>query len=170
VTRPPHGTGAQVLRSAALDVAKERGIGGLSLREVAERGGVTHGLVRHHFGSRRRLINAALEEAATRTHFLSDDSGSLTEHIDARRGELRLQYEAIVSGEYSETIAKIYDGYRTENLTWAEGRSLPADEVTISLIGAVIDGLSIGHLAAPHAVDADAVLARLVDILSSRHN
>ena len=50
-----------LLTAAAVHLLDEQGIlGGVNLRNVAERAGVHRGLVYHHFGSRRELLLAAL--------------------------------------------------------------------------------------------------------------
>lgn len=50
-----------LLEHAALELLGERGVlGGLNLREVAERAGVNRALVYHHFGSREALLRSAL--------------------------------------------------------------------------------------------------------------
>ncbi|MFC6063883.1 TetR/AcrR family transcriptional regulator [Streptomyces ochraceiscleroticus] len=52
---------AQTLERAALDLLERDGVlGGLNLREVADRAGVNRGLVYHYFGSRRDLLRSAL--------------------------------------------------------------------------------------------------------------
>lgn len=51
----------QALEQAALELLEQEGVlAGLNLREVAERASVNRGLVYHYFGSRQRLLRAAL--------------------------------------------------------------------------------------------------------------
>src|SRR3954447_1873182 len=62
--RPPRGDGRIALMEAAIRVGARQGLRGLTLRSVAAEAGVSHGLVRHHFGSRQQLVDEALEHAA----------------------------------------------------------------------------------------------------------
>jgi AcrR family transcriptional regulator len=51
----------QALLDAALDLLHRDGVlVGLNMQEVADRAGVSRGLIHHHFGSRRALMRAAL--------------------------------------------------------------------------------------------------------------
>ena len=49
--------------TAALEVFADVGFGGASLREIAARAGTTHGLVRHHFGSKEGVWRAVVDAA-----------------------------------------------------------------------------------------------------------
>lgn len=51
-------TGRARIRNAALELFAARGIGGTSMRQVADRAGVTVGLVTHHFGTKESLRKA----------------------------------------------------------------------------------------------------------------
>jgi len=51
--------GAQALLEAAIDVLNTQGESALRLTDVAERAGVSFGLIAHHFGNRDGLIAAA---------------------------------------------------------------------------------------------------------------
>ena len=61
--RPGYGHGREALLRAVISVVSSRGLRHLTYRSVATEAGVTHGLVRHHFGSRDALIEAALDYA-----------------------------------------------------------------------------------------------------------
>jgi AcrR family transcriptional regulator len=60
--RNPEASKAAIL-DAARHVFTERGYAGGSIREIAKRAGVTHGLVIRHFGSKEKLLIAALPGA-----------------------------------------------------------------------------------------------------------
>nr|WP_296063458.1 TetR/AcrR family transcriptional regulator [uncultured Actinoplanes sp.] len=49
------------IRDAAIELMAERGIGGATIRDIAQAAGVSSGLVRHHFGSKEGL-RAACDE------------------------------------------------------------------------------------------------------------
>lgn len=59
-------TGERRLLDAALSVFAERGFARATLRQIAERAGVTHGLVVHHFGTKSRLQEVVDEEVLAR--------------------------------------------------------------------------------------------------------
>lgn len=48
---------------AALSEFAERGFEGSSLRDMASRAGTTHGLIRHHFGSKENVFRAVVDYA-----------------------------------------------------------------------------------------------------------
>lgn len=52
------------LVSAAADLFEEMGPNAVSVRAIAERAGVNHGLVHHYFGSKSGLVQAVLERRA----------------------------------------------------------------------------------------------------------
>ncbi|MEV6349971.1 helix-turn-helix domain-containing protein [Actinoplanes sp. NPDC051851] len=54
------------IRDAAIKLFAERGIGGASIREIAQEAGVSSGLLRHHFGSKEGLRDACDEWALGR--------------------------------------------------------------------------------------------------------
>jgi AcrR family transcriptional regulator len=61
-----HGDLAPALIDAAVVVLAERGIAGLSLREVARRAGVSHGAPAHHFKDKAGLLTAVAGEGFRR--------------------------------------------------------------------------------------------------------
>jgi AcrR family transcriptional regulator len=61
VSSPEDLTARARIRDAAIDLMAERGIGGATIRDIAQAAGVSSGLVRHHFGSKEGL-RAACDE------------------------------------------------------------------------------------------------------------
>lgn len=57
-----HGDLPAVLRSAAVDVILDKGLGSFSLREVARRAGVSHAAPGYHFGDVRGLLTSVAIE------------------------------------------------------------------------------------------------------------
>ena len=55
----------EALILATLDLVAEKGVGGATVRAIAERAEVTQGLIRHYFTSREGLISAAYEHHMT---------------------------------------------------------------------------------------------------------
>ena len=67
----------QAILDAALASLAERGLGAVSVRDVAARAGVSPGLLRHHFGSFGALLNEAYRTATVRVDAVLD--GALAE-------------------------------------------------------------------------------------------
>lgn len=61
-TRDPDATRRQIL-AAALDLFVEHGFADVSMRQIAEKSGVTKSLIHHHFGSKDSLWEATKEQA-----------------------------------------------------------------------------------------------------------
>lgn len=53
----------EAIIKAALSEFAERGFEGSSLRDIASRAGTTHGLIRHHFGSKEDVFKAVVDYA-----------------------------------------------------------------------------------------------------------
>ena len=57
---------AERTRAAILEAARrlfaERDISAVSIRDIAQAAGVSHGLVQHHFGTRERLVAAIVQD------------------------------------------------------------------------------------------------------------
>src|SRR5262245_48394221 len=64
---PPRGQQETVaaLIDATIALLAERGPAAISVRDIAARAGVNHGLVHRHFGSKQTLVRAALDRLAT---------------------------------------------------------------------------------------------------------
>lgn len=58
-----HGNLRRALLDAAMDLIRERGVDGFTLREVARRAGVSHAAPYHHFPDRAALVSALAEES-----------------------------------------------------------------------------------------------------------
>ena len=85
------------IRDAAIDLFAEKGIGTATIRDIAQRAGVSSGLLRHHFGSKEGLRDACDEHALARLAALRQQvfsSGQVGEEaiLSAMRPEaIRLQ-------------------------------------------------------------------------------
>src|SRR3954451_3959880 len=100
------------LLDALIEVFAAGGIGGRSLREVAESVGTSHRMLLHHFGSRDELLLAIVEEverrqAATLADLPDDPAGAVAAMwADVRRRELRplerLFFECYARGAQGE--------------------------------------------------------------------
>ena len=68
---------------AASEVFNERGYTGATIREIARRAGVTHGLVMRHFGSKEQLLIQALPGPRMAAEVAPGDLDTLPERIAA---------------------------------------------------------------------------------------
>jgi len=77
------GTRENILRTA-LDIFSIRGFAGASTRDIASAARVNHGLIRHYFGSKERLWQAAVDQAFADMRVHLDASLRETARDDAR--------------------------------------------------------------------------------------
>ncbi len=78
--RDPAASRAAILE-AARQVFTERGYAGGTIREIATRAGVTHGLVMRHFGTKERLLIAALPGPRGLSEAVTGEIASLPERL-----------------------------------------------------------------------------------------
>jgi len=91
---------------AALGVFAEVGFDGASLREIAERAGTTHGLIRHYFGSKEGVWRAVVEAANAEYSHALEPSLAQTVGRDAPAETLKeaLREIILVSARHPETV------------------------------------------------------------------
>lgn len=95
MARPPDHRRRKELLDALIDAFAKGGIGGRSLRSVADAVGTSHRMLLHHFGSREELLLAIVEEverrqAATLAELPDDPADAVAAMwADLRRPELR---------------------------------------------------------------------------------
>lgn len=80
--RDPEASRAAILEAASA-VFNERGYARATIREIARRAGVTHGLVMRHFGSKEQLLIAALPGPRAVAEVTPGDLDTLPERIAA---------------------------------------------------------------------------------------
>jgi AcrR family transcriptional regulator len=71
--RPPDVQRRTALLDALIEAFGKGGIGGRSLRDVAEAVGTSHRMLIHHFGSREQLLMAIVDEVERRQMTMLDD-------------------------------------------------------------------------------------------------
>jgi AcrR family transcriptional regulator len=90
--------------AAASELFAERGPAATSIREVAARAGVNHGLLHRHFGSKRQLLAATLQHLADYGAALRDSGAS------------QQQLEAVHELQARVMVRSMLDGFPVEEL------------------------------------------------------
>ncbi len=157
--------GRQALLRATIVVAARGGLRALTYRAVATEAGVSHGLVRHHFGTRDQLIAAALDYAVTeslRATSMFDDVtdaegfaagiDSLAQRDpDAQAFQYELLLEARRRPELRPHAERYYAAYRDANAA-ALRRIGVTDDLLIEAIWFALDGLVFRQVVLPGEV------------------
>lgn len=173
----------KALIAAVIDAIHERGMGQVTMGEVARRAGVSAGLAHHYFGGKDRLL------AATMRHLLTE----LGDEVQARLARARTPRErvaAIVQGNFApcqfrpavisawlafyvqaqidpeaRRLLRIYQRRLESNLLHALRALAPPDraEAVAETVAALIDGLWIRHSLADSGSDPAAAAALVED-------
>ena len=151
----------------------------MTFRAVAARAGVTHGLVRHHFGTREQLLNEAFRRAAEqdsdgvrlRTDTIEEFASTYVEYFNASWERSVLQFDettqAIRGALPMDNIRLQYEGYiaKVSETFTAIGIDDPDGRVS-ALVFAALDGLALQHLIFREDLRTEQVLDVLRDILA----
>jgi AcrR family transcriptional regulator len=179
---PGHGERREALLSAAMRVLDRDGMRGLTYRSVAREAGVSHGLVRHHFGSRDALIHEAVLDLAERslqstrlesgTGRLEDLGAGTSRMITDARNLPGVDYELVLEArrrpELAPAVHALYDRYLDATRRELDRIGLAGDEPLVRLVFAALDGLVIQMLVYGRVDEADAAIARLHELLADR--
>jgi AcrR family transcriptional regulator len=155
--RPAYGHGRDALVMAAIEVVAARGLRGLTIRSVAEHAGVSHGLVRWHFGSRDGLVEATLirsVELAIDTSSLEPKTGAIDDMatdlagwIDDETELAAFQYECLLEARRKRELmphAKgMYDDFIAAAQRELERAGLGDDADLARAVFAMLDGLAL---------------------------
>jgi AcrR family transcriptional regulator len=175
--RPPDDRRRQELLDGLIGAFARGGIGGRSLRDVADELGTSHRMLIHHFGSRDELLLAIVEEverrqAMTLAHLPTEPADAVAAMwADLRRPELwpfeRLFFECYAraaQGEspFSRLLPAAVDGWLAEVDERTHGT---ADRVLVRLGLAVLRGLLLDLVATGDDEGVDAAAARFVALL-----
>jgi TetR/AcrR family transcriptional regulator, repressor for neighboring sulfatase len=126
---------------AASELFAEKGPAATSIREVAARAGVNHGLLHRHFGSKRQLLAATLQ-------YLADSAAELRES-----GASAEQLEAVYEFQARVMVRSTLDGFPVEELQQRfpgmerfleQVRALHSDDRTARLLAAHGMALQVG--------------------------
>ncbi|MGO1591668.1 MAG: TetR/AcrR family transcriptional regulator [Ancrocorticia sp.] len=148
---------------AAFRLVVAQGIGGVSLRKVADESGVNIGSVRHYFGSHEDLLKAAATEAGKRM------GARLAEHPAQRLRGLRGEAAVVALAALVETVLPIDEAHAAEAIVVMElvtaSRTMPvfremAQQMGQDLFDVLVDALS--ELEVADAISAARQLEALI--------
>ena len=155
-------SGRAALLSATITVVALGGLRALTYRAVAAEAGVSHGLVRYHFGTRDQLISEALDYSineslsASNMHAQVLTPGEFAEGVEtlaSRQGDIHaFQYELLLESRRRPDLAphveRYYQQYRE-----AIARQLTnlgvTDQAMADAIWFMLDGVVFKQLVAP---------------------
>jgi TetR/AcrR family transcriptional regulator, regulator of biofilm formation and stress response len=163
------------LLDATMRVVAERGLRGLTHRAVAEAAGVTHGLVRHYFGTVDALLLEALAVQVARDieaapPRMSGPLETLADHVPGRVAETEpdqaFQYEVSLESrrrpELSEHVQRSYASYTDAMRERMTRGGLPDDPALARVVFAAVDGLALQQVlfASPEQTEEGLVALR----------
>jgi AcrR family transcriptional regulator len=184
--RVKYGTGRAALLDAAITVVANHGLRGLTLRAVAAEAGVSHGLVRHHFGTRDALVEATLSrstELAIDSSSLEPGTGRLDEIaaglaalVESQREVLAFQYELMLEArrrpELQPHVERMYDDFVAALQRELDRAGLGDDPDVARVMFAALDGLSLQQVIFGHpertSAGVDIVHRLLTELLAAR--
>ncbi|WP_438854838.1 TetR/AcrR family transcriptional regulator [Agromyces sp. M3QZ16-3] len=155
-----HGEGREALLHATVRVVARKGLRGLTFRAVAEEAGVNNTLIAHHFGSRDRLLAAALEWTADRSVGAADLSEYATDARSFRDALVKnvlsepdvevFQFEMILESSRRPELQPAVRGlYQRYVASLAKGRAqlgVPTNDGLNLGMFAALDGLMLQYL------------------------
>ena len=145
------------LRSAALAVVREKGVGGASARMIAAAAGVNQALIFYHFDSVSELIEAASDEAVEARVRLYRDAFAGVESLSDLLAIARKVHEQERQAGSMTVMAQIMAGAQSDPVLARAGRHALAawtaevDQVlrrvlVTSPLGSLIDGAGLAQL------------------------
>ncbi|SPM37752.1 TetR family transcriptional regulator [Mycobacterium rhizamassiliense] len=176
MVRTPDVARRRQLLDALVEEFAARGVGGRSLREVAEAVGTSHRMLLHHFGSREDLLMAIVAEVERRQMTVlpelptSPADGFAAMWADVRRPELRQAerlffecYARAAQGE--EPFARMVPGAVEGWLDEVEKVAGAADPAMTRLGLAVVRGLLLDLVATNDDAGVDAAARAFAELL-----
>jgi TetR/AcrR family transcriptional regulator, repressor for neighboring sulfatase len=130
---------AAVIRSAA-DLFAERGLAATSIRDVAARSRVNHGLIHRHFGSKDALVAAVLDHLGQHLAQLLADGADGSAFTDAVDRQLRVLAYASLDGypvgelqSRFPTMGVLLDAVRPQHPSELSARLAAAHTIALQL-------------------------------------
>lgn len=178
-SEPSVGTSDRLL-DAAIHIAGVEGVDRVTYRSVAARAGVSHSLVRFHFGTREAMLAAAFEKAARHdaaaadllVNDVRDLAADLVALVNVDPSRQMLQYDFLLraargAGSLS-AVARLYDHYIDQVAgTMANSGIEDDDGALAAMVFAALDGLVLQHFVYRDEKRTEAVLARLRVVLAT---
>lgn len=173
-TQRPDPGGRTALLEAAISITADRGLRGLTYRAVSERAGVSHGLVRHHFGSREALIAETLSfgveraitdtgvvpPAASPSEFADDMVELVLQYAELHAFQYEIALEARRRPELLPLVTQQVRGFR--NAIAAQLRTFGiTDQAVAAPIWAALDGITFRLIVDGDRDNAEATLEGL---------
>ncbi|OPX10273.1 hypothetical protein B1790_13285 [Mycobacterium sp. AT1] len=158
-----------------------KGLRGLTFRAVAEEAGVNNTLIAHHFGSRDKLLEAALEWSVDRAIAGADLSEyasgapafrtALIENVFSEPDSAAFQYEMILEArrrpELQPVVRELYRKYVDRIAAGRLRDGEPASDALNLALFAALDGLMLqficGSITVDQVTDAVDALASVVN-------
>lgn len=158
--RHRRGKGRQALIEALVRVAARERLTGVNHRSVAAEADVTHGLVRHHFGTLDAMIEEALAWAADEATIggglrvedgrLETLAADLAKLIEDDPEHAAFQFEVILESRHrerlNEQVRANYDAYHEVVAGSLARLGLPYDLDLARLVFAALNGLVVNQL------------------------
>lgn len=131
---------AAVLQAAG-ELFAEKGPAATSIREVAARAGVNHGLLHRHFGSKRQLLAATLQNLADTAAELRETGAPIEELEAVHEHQARVMVRSTLDGFPVEELQQRFPGMEAflEQVRAGQG-----DERTARLLAAHGMALQVG--------------------------
>ena len=171
--RDPEASRAAILE-AAREVFAERGYARATIREIARRAGVTHGLVMRHFGSKEQLLIEALPGPRAAADVVPGDLATLPERVatafvagteSAGRGEHAVVALIRSAASDEEVAVPLYAAVEREITATFRDVLGPGSEVYAGLVGSLFIGVTFARHVARTGVLAQLTPEELVGYL-----
>jgi peroxiredoxin len=158
---------------AAREVFTERGYARATIREIARRAGVTHGLVMRHFGTKEQLLIEALPGPRVLAGVLPGDLGTLPDRVAAAfveeteaAGSEHAAVALIRSAASGEAVAMPLYAAMEREITAAFREVLgPGTEAYADLLGSLLIGVTFARHVARTGALAELTREELVGYL-----
>ncbi len=155
-------SGRTSLLKATITVVARGGLRSLTYRAVAAEAGVSHGLVRYHFGTRDQLIAESLDYSIDRSLRASNmhaqvltphDFADGLETLASREGDIHaFQYELLLESrrrpELAPHVERYYEQYR-QAIARQLGRLGVTEPAMADAVWFALDGIVFKQLVAP---------------------
>ncbi|UGS33829.1 TetR/AcrR family transcriptional regulator [Capillimicrobium parvum] len=173
----------QAIIEAVVRLAGRDGFDALTYRAVAEEAGVSHGLLRYHFGSLDAAVHEALhwtvDEAIARSPLTGADdldsfAASLSRLVAQSPEHVAFQWGLVMHAqrkpELVEAIREFQARYVTQIQAQLERFGFPSERALARTVFAVLNGIVLSQLVSRDPAETDAEIAILREMLEGlRH-